>query len=160
MSRTWAKRLRFALVVGWSVFILIATAATNLPASWGNLPLQSPEIQLQQSNPEQADSLPEAEFQQEFQVSPQDPGYLAIKSLIKHYGCMSAYPDGHLGPRVELIRSEMVVDLNACLDRTHQMVAARLSKFAMKNQIAPVKLLLNRMANDIRRLKRKSYVSK
>ncbi len=89
---------------------------------------QSAEIQLQQSDPQQANSLPEQEFQQEFRVSPQDPGYLAIKSLIKRYGCMSPYPDGHLGPRVELIRSELVVDLVTCLERTPEMIAARLSE--------------------------------
>lgn len=158
MSRTRSRRLKFALAISWFIFILIAIATTNLPTSWGDLPLQSAEIQLQH-NPE-ADSLPESEFQQEFRVSPQDPGYLAIKSLIKRYGCMSPYSDGHLGSRVELIRSELVVDLVTCLDRAHDMVAARLSVFAVKNQIASVKSRLNKMAYKIQRLKRKSHVSK
>lgn len=169
MSKKRWQKLRFALFVGWFIFILIAPgvapfgsiATLNLSTIWSqNLQLQAAEVQRQKIDLSQADTLPESDFEQEFRVSPQDPGYVAIRYLNNRYGCMSTYPDGRLAPRVDLIRSELVVDLNVCLERGQEIIAARLSKFAKKKQIVSVKSLLNSMANDIQQLKRKSYVSK
>jgi hypothetical protein len=59
------------VVVGWSVFILIAIreassrrliTPTNLSVSWNNLQWQSV-AQLQQIEPKQTDTLPEWEFE-------------------------------------------------------------------------------------------------
>ena len=110
------------------------------------------------SRTKQTDALPESEYQEEFHISPQDTGYLAIKSLMQSYNCMSLYADGHIGSRVELIRAEAVVDLNTCLDRAQSLITMRVIQLVPQSQMEKHKLQLQSLNETIRLLKRKNDV--
>lgn len=68
------------------------------------------------ANASNADSL-SPELLELLDISPSDPAYQAIDSLITRYdGCMQPYHDGTWRPNYAATRGEFVVDLNACLD--------------------------------------------
>lgn len=152
------RTLKLPKLIFYLILFVIIMVTANLSTTWGNS-LSSPLAELpQHSQTKQADILPESEYQQEFHVSPEDLGYLAIKYLIQRYNCISLYADGHMGSRVELIRSEAVVDLNTCLDRAQNLIEIRVSQLASKSQIKTMQLRFQSLTDAIELLKRKNYV--
>lgn len=69
-----------------------------------------------------ADTLRGVNYQQFFDISPDDPAYKAIQFL-GQYGCMGAFPDGTFRPRRIATRGELVMELNGCLNSLQEIVS-------------------------------------
>lgn len=64
-----------------------------------------------------ADIFTAAEYLRFFDVSPNDPSFSAILSIVDKYGCMRAYEDGSFRPLDSQTRGEFAIDINTCLDK-------------------------------------------
>ena len=67
-----------------------------------------------------ADIFLAAEYLRFFDVSPDDPSFQAILSVVDKYGCMRAFPDGSFRPLDHELRGEFVIDITTCLDNLVQ----------------------------------------
>ena len=72
-----------------------------------------------------ADIFTAAEYLRFFDVSPDDPSFSAILSIVDKYGCMRAYEDGSFRPLDSQTRGEFVIDINTCLDKFAEKASAR-----------------------------------
>lgn len=110
-------------------------------------------IELGRVNLRQADRLPQQEYKEVFDTFPTDEFFQSLKSLKERYGCVDAYPNGTIRPRVPLIRSETTVDLNACLNKASELVASATTDKVTKQEVQAVRVKIERLAQEIADLK-------
>jgi len=60
-------------------------------------------------------------------VKPSDYYYQALQSLVERYGCVVGYADGNFEGDRPATRGEFAQNLNACLDKVTELIAARAS---------------------------------
>lgn len=72
-----------------------------------------------------ADTLRGVDYQQFFEISPNDPAYKAIQ-FVSQYGCMGAFQDGTFRPRRVATRGEFVVDINRCMNGLKEVASKSL----------------------------------
>jgi Carbohydrate-selective porin, OprB family/S-layer homology domain len=91
-------------------------------------------------------------------VKPTDWAYLALKSIIERYGCISRYPDGTFKGNRVLNRYEFALLLNACMVTMGQMVEKARENFAtqeeleIKQELTDLPAVLDRLQKKIGQL--------
>lgn len=71
----------------------------------------------------QPDTLTPQEFNEGFDVlSPTDPSFQAIQSLVERYGCLKPFPDGTFRLKRDLTRGQLVYDLEGCLSAVEKSI--------------------------------------
>lgn len=110
-------------------------------------------IALGKANFRQADRLPQEEYKSVYDTYPTDKFFQAFKSLKERYGCVDAYPNGTLRPRVPLIRSETTVDLNTCLNKASELFASATADKFTKQQMQTLRTTLERLEKELAYLK-------
>lgn len=71
-----------------------------------------------------ADILTVEEYKKFFDVSPEDPSFSAILSMVDKYNCMKVFDDGSFRPLDPQTRGDFALDINTCLNQMAQKLAA------------------------------------
>lgn len=82
-------------------------------------------------------------------VKPTDWAFQAVRSLVERYGCIVGYPDNLFRGDRALSRYEFAAGLNACLDKVQDVLAASTTDLATKEDLEPVKKLLEDFAPEL-----------
>ncbi|MEK0194552.1 MAG: peptidase S1 [Oscillatoriales cyanobacterium] len=90
-----------------------------------------------------ADIFTAAEYLRFFDVSPDDPSFNAILSMVDKYGCMRAYEDGSFRPLDSQTRGEFAIDIRTCLDKIVEKFAVGGSGISRKDFESTKKTVLN-----------------
>ncbi|XZO03193.1 MAG: trypsin-like peptidase domain-containing protein [Microcoleus sp.] len=90
-----------------------------------------------------ADIFTAAEYLRFFDVSPNDPSFSAILSMVDKYGCMRAYEDGSFRPLDSQTRGEFAIDIRTCLDKIVEKFAVGGSGISRKDFESTKKTVLN-----------------
>ena len=114
-----------------------------------NPPINDRLIKIGQRNLLQADRIPEDEYIDLINTNNKDQFYTALKSLKDHYGCVDAYPNGTIRPRVPLIRGETLVDLNTCFNKANGILTNSLADKVTDSDIRTLEATLKRLSQKL-----------
>lgn len=102
-----------------------------------------------------ADIFTAAEYLRFFDVSPDDPSFSAILSMVDKYGCMRAYEDGSFRPLDGQTRGEFAIDINTCLEKIVEKFSAGGSVIPRKD-FESLQKTVETLAQEIKSLKNTS----
>jgi hypothetical protein len=114
-----------------------------------NPPISDRVIEMGQKNLRQADRLPDEEYIDLHTTYTNDQFYAALKSLKDHYACVDAYPNGTIRPRVPLIRSETLVDLNTCFNKADGLLVKSLGDKVTEQEVKTLEATLTRLSQKL-----------
>lgn len=86
-------------------------------------------------------------------VQPTDWTFQALQSLIQSYSCLSGYPDHLFRGNQTLNRYEFAAELNACLDRITQSLAANTSELMRQEDLEMLRRLQEEFATELATLR-------
>jgi S1-C subfamily serine protease len=102
-----------------------------------------------------ADIFTAAEYLRFFDVSPDDPSFSAILSMVDKYGCMRAYEDGSFRPLDSQTRGEFAFDINTCFDKIVEKFSAGGNGIDRKD-FESIQKTVETLAQEIKTLKNTS----
>lgn len=127
----------------------------NIPQklSFVGLPVSGEVIKIGWTNLQKADRIPQQEYTEVYVTEATDGLYESLKTLKDRYGCVDAYPNGTIRPRVPLIRGETLVDLNTCLNKASGILANATTDKVTKQKVQLVRERLKKLAQELTELK-------
>ncbi len=102
-----------------------------------------------------ADIFTAAEYLRFFDVSPNDPSFSAILSMVDKYGCMRAYEDDTFRPLDAQTRGEFAIDINTCFDKIVEKISAGGNGIDRKD-FESIQKTVETLAQEIKTLKNTS----
>lgn len=86
-------------------------------------------------------------------VRPTDWAFTTLQSLVERYGCIAGYPDRTFRGQRTLSRFEFAADLNACLDKMNEIIAAGLADKVSTEDLVALQRLQEEFAAELATLR-------
>jgi hypothetical protein len=82
-------------------------------------------------------------------VRPTDWAFQALQSLVERYGCIAGYPDATFRGNRAITRYEFAAGLNACVDRTKELIDSSTVDLAKSQDLAALSKLQTEFAAEL-----------
>lgn len=129
---------------------LLCLVASLLPL--GAMPAVAQTTDL--SNHQQSNALAQVtSVSQMSDVQPTDWAFQALQSLVERYGCIAGYPNGTFRGNRALTRYEFAAGLNACLNRTNELIATATDQSVSKEDLTTLQRLQEEFGSELAQLR-------